>query len=85
MAKPLCIAMANIFFCLLLLSSLIASPLEESTRIIHEHHIVAGEEAPDRHVSSDDGFGEMKRAQPRRYAPPAPLANEERDPPTFHG
>jgi hypothetical protein len=37
-------AMANIFFCLLLLSSLMASPLEP-TRIVHEHHhahIVAG-------------------------------------------
>jgi hypothetical protein len=44
MTKLLPMAMANIFFCLLLLSSLIASPLE-ATRIVHEHyhaHIIAG-------------------------------------------
>ncbi|CAM0903449.1 unnamed protein product [Alopecurus aequalis] len=86
MTKPLPMAMANIVFCLLLLSLLIASPLE-SARIVqeqHRAHIAAGDEAPDRHVFSD-GFGAIKRAQLPQFAPPAPQANQQRDPPTSRG
>uniref|UniRef100_A0A8R7TLD4 Uncharacterized protein n=2 Tax=Triticum urartu TaxID=4572 RepID=A0A8R7TLD4_TRIUA len=83
MTKTLPMAMANIFICFVLLSSLIASP-PESARIVHEHraHVAAGEETRDRHLPDD--LGEIKRAQPHQFAPPAPQANEQRYPPIWH-